>query len=69
MKKYLASLVLGVCALVGVASVQAAGAVEDAVKRGTLRVGMDPTYMPFEMTNGIGRGFLPPDGAAGPVEL
>ncbi|QKR01472.1 transporter substrate-binding domain-containing protein [Pseudomonas aeruginosa] len=55
MKKYLASLVLGVCALVGVASVQAAGAVEDAVKRGTLRVGMDPTYMPFEMTNKRGQ--------------
>ena len=55
MKKYLASLVLGVCALVGVVSVQAAGAVEDAVKRGTLRVGMDPTYMPFEMTNKRGQ--------------
>lgn len=55
MKKYLASLVLGVCALLGVASVQAAGAVEDAVKRGTLRVGMDPTYMPFEMTNKRGQ--------------
>ena len=48
-------MVLGVCALVGVASVQAAGAVEDAVKRGTLRVGMDPTYMPFEMTNKRGQ--------------
>ena len=35
--------------------VQAAGAVEDAVKRGTLRVGMDPTYMPFEMTNKRGQ--------------
>ncbi|VTL98489.1 putative binding protein component of ABC transporter [Pseudomonas aeruginosa] len=28
---------------------------EDAVKRGTLRVGMDPTYMPFEMTNKRGQ--------------
>ncbi|MCY1274025.1 L-cystine-binding protein FliY [compost metagenome] len=54
MKKYLASLVLGVCALVGVSAAQA-GAVDDAVKRGTLRVGMDPTYMPFEMTNKRGQ--------------
>ncbi|UYZ84626.1 transporter substrate-binding domain-containing protein [Entomomonas sp. E2T0] len=28
-----------------------AGMTDDAVKRGTLRVGLTPTYMPFEMTN------------------
>jgi len=48
MKKILASLLLSVCAFSGLAH---AGLVDDAVKRGTLRVGMDPTYMPFEMTN------------------
>ncbi|WP_043311107.1 transporter substrate-binding domain-containing protein [Pseudomonas sp. ML96] len=48
MKKFLASLLLSACAVSGLAH---AGMVDDAVKRGTLRVGMDPTYMPFEMTN------------------
>jgi len=48
MKKILASLLLSVCALSGLAQ---AGMVDDVVQRGTLRVGMDPTYMPFEMTN------------------
>lgn len=48
MKKFLASLLLSACAVTGLAH---AGMVDDAVKRGTLRVGMDPTYMPFEMTN------------------
>ena len=50
MKKYLSMLLLGVTALVTVNAAQA-GAIDDAVKRGTLKVGMDPTYMPFEMTN------------------
>ncbi|GGU77167.1 ABC transporter [Pseudomonas laurentiana] len=50
MKKYLSMLLAGVAALAAVATAQA-GAIDDAVKRGTLRVGMDPTYMPFEMTN------------------
>ncbi|TRX74677.1 transporter substrate-binding domain-containing protein [Pseudomonas mangiferae] len=48
MKKLLASLLFSACALTGLAH---AGALDEAVKRGTLRVGMDPTYMPFEMTN------------------
>ena len=48
MKKFLASLLLSACALSGLAQ---AGMVDDVVQRGTLRVGMDPTYMPFEMTN------------------
>ena len=50
MKKYLSMLLVGVTALVAVNTAQA-GAIDDAVKRGTLKVGMDPTYMPFEMTN------------------
>lgn len=32
-----------------------AGMIEDVVKRGTLRVGVDPTYMPFEITNKQGK--------------
>ncbi|MBM7061108.1 transporter substrate-binding domain-containing protein [Pseudomonas sp. UL073] len=48
MKKFLATLLLSACALSGLAH---AGMIDDAVKAGTLRVGMDPTYMPFEMTN------------------
>jgi len=50
MNKYLSMLLLGVMAMAAVGSAQA-GAIDEAVKRGTLRVGMDPTYMPFEMTN------------------
>ncbi|MDO9320240.1 MAG: transporter substrate-binding domain-containing protein [Pseudomonas sp.] len=49
MKKFLATLLLAATTLGGAAA--QAGAIEDAVKSGTLRVGMDPTYMPFEMTN------------------
>lgn len=49
-KKYLSMLLAGVAATVAVGTANA-GAIDDAVKRGTLRVGMDPTYMPFEMTN------------------
>mgnify|MGYP002140096561 CR=1 FL=1 len=41
MKKYLSMLLAGVAALATVATAQA-GAIDDAVKRGTLRVGMDP---------------------------
>ena len=50
MKKYLSMLMLGVTALVAATAAQA-GAIDEAVKRGTLKVGMDPTYMPFEMTD------------------
>ncbi|MFZ6048827.1 transporter substrate-binding domain-containing protein [Pseudomonas sp. CR3202] len=49
MRKILSLLVLSGCMLTGLSA--HAGAIDDAVKRGTLRVGMDPTYMPFEMTN------------------
>jgi polar amino acid transport system substrate-binding protein len=49
MKKFLA---IGLLAVSACAAFSAqAGAIDDAVKSGTLRVGMDPTYMPFEMTN------------------
>ncbi|WP_249678274.1 transporter substrate-binding domain-containing protein [Pseudomonas abieticivorans] len=50
MKKFLSMVLLGVMAWGGIGAAQA-GAIDEAVKRGTLRVGMDPTYMPFEMTN------------------
>ncbi|SDJ44675.1 polar amino acid transport system substrate-binding protein [Pseudomonas indica] len=43
MRKLLTMLLLSTCALTGLSA--HAGMVDDAVKRGTLRVGMDPTYM------------------------
>ncbi|MCG4452373.1 transporter substrate-binding domain-containing protein [Pseudomonas sp. MMS21-TM103] len=49
MKKLFSALLLTATALSGLTA--HAGAIDDAVKRGSLRVGMDPTYMPFEMTN------------------
>lgn len=49
MKKLFSALLLTATALSGLNA--HAGAIDDAVKRGSLRVGMDPTYMPFEMTN------------------
>lgn len=50
MKRYLSGFMVGLTAMIAV-NVAEAGAIDDAVKRGTLKVGMDPTYMPFEMTN------------------
>ncbi|MDM8348341.1 transporter substrate-binding domain-containing protein [Pseudomonas sp. sp1636] len=49
MKKLFSALLLTATAFSGLNA--HAGAIDDAVKRGSLRVGMDPTYMPFEMTN------------------
>ena len=49
MKKFLATVLFAAATLAGFSA--QAGAIDDAVKAGTLRVGMDPTYMPFEMTN------------------
>lgn len=49
MKKLFSALLLTATALSGLTA--HAGAIDEAVKRGSLRVGMDPTYMPFEMTN------------------
>ena len=54
MKKFVSKLLCGVAALLAVSAAHA-GAIDDAVKRGTLKVGMDPTYMPFEMTNKRGQ--------------
>ncbi len=51
MKKYLSIWLLGAMVWASSGTAHAEGAIDDAVKRGTLRVGMDPTYMPFEMTN------------------
>ena len=45
MKKYLSMLLVGVTALVAVSAAQA-GAIDDAVKRGTLKVGMREQYNP-----------------------
>jgi polar amino acid transport system substrate-binding protein len=36
---------------IGVNSTVLAGALDEIVKRGTLRVGTNPGYMPFELTN------------------
>ncbi|WP_137820709.1 transporter substrate-binding domain-containing protein [Pseudomonas sp. 2FG] len=49
MRKLLATLLFSACTLTGLGA--NAGAIDNAVTSGTLRVGMDPTYMPFEMTN------------------
>jgi len=47
--KFLAVALLALCvALPGIA---AAGSLDDILDRGTLRVGMEPGYMPFELTN------------------
>ncbi|MFZ3202969.1 MAG: transporter substrate-binding domain-containing protein [Pseudomonas sp.] len=49
MKKLFSALLLTVSTLTALTA--HAGAIDNALKRGSLRVGMDPTYMPFEMTN------------------
>lgn len=48
MKKILMALILSALSYINIAY---AGVIDDAVQRGTLRVGLNPTYMPFEMTN------------------
>lgn len=47
MKRSLAFIVIILASI----TISFAGVVDDAVKRGTLKVGLTPTYMPFEMTN------------------
>lgn len=47
MKKILAFLVIMTLSIATVS----AGMIDDAVQRGVLKVGLTPTYMPFEMTN------------------
>ncbi|WP_397457773.1 transporter substrate-binding domain-containing protein [Pseudomonas asplenii] len=52
-KRYLA-LLLGVAVLLQAGGLQA-GAIDEAVRRGSLKVGTNPTYMPFQMTDKQGR--------------
>ena len=53
-KRYCSALLMGAVALIHGALVQA-GALDDAVRRGVLKVGTTPTYVPFEMTDKQGR--------------
>lgn len=50
MKKLLITLLLSIAALTSVH----AGMIDDVVKRGTLRVALDPAFPPFEMTTTTG---------------
>lgn len=53
-KRYGAMLIVGIVVFFhGLAA--NAGAIEDAVRRGTLKVGTHPSYVPFEMTDRQGR--------------
>lgn len=52
-KGYLA-LLLGVVVCLQACGLQA-GAIDEAVRRGSLKVGTNPTYMPFQMTDRQGR--------------
>ena len=51
MKRLSLLLVVGITLFSFMAGTATAGALEDIQKRGTLRVGMEPGYMPFELTN------------------
>ena len=51
MKRLSLLLVVGIALFSFMAGTATAGALEDIQKRGTLRVGMEPGYMPFELTN------------------
>lgn len=51
MKKFSLLFVACLTTLVLTASMAVAGTLEDIQKRGKLRVGMEPGYMPFELTN------------------
>ncbi|MGY2375364.1 transporter substrate-binding domain-containing protein [Pseudomonas sp. SDO524_S393] len=53
-KRYGAALLISVVAVIHIGLVQA-GAIDDAVRRGVLKVGTTPTYVPFEMTDRHGR--------------
>ncbi|MDY7063956.1 L-cystine-binding protein FliY [Pseudomonas extremaustralis] len=53
-KRYGWAVLIGVVALIHSALAQA-GAIDDAVRRGVLKVGTTPTYVPFEMTDRQGR--------------
>ena len=51
MKKLALLLVVMFATMTLSAGVALSGALDDIQKRGTLRVGMEPGYMPFELTN------------------
>ncbi|OPA95045.1 amino acid ABC transporter substrate-binding protein [Pseudomonas fluorescens] len=53
-KRYCSAWLIGVVALIHT-GVLNAGALDDAVRRGVLKVGTTPTYVPFEMTDKQGR--------------
>ncbi|BBP74274.1 amino acid ABC transporter substrate-binding protein [Pseudomonas gingeri NCPPB 3146 = LMG 5327] len=53
-KRYLSILLLGAVTLFHACWLQA-GAIDEAVRRGSLKVGTNPTYMPFQMTDRQGR--------------
>jgi polar amino acid transport system substrate-binding protein len=53
-KRYLSAMLLGIVALSHDCLAQA-GAIDEAVRRGVLKVGTNPTYVPFEMTDKRGR--------------
>jgi polar amino acid transport system substrate-binding protein len=53
-KRYGSALLIGAVTLIHMGLVQA-GAIDDAVRRGVLKVGTTPTYIPFEMTDKQGR--------------
>lgn len=54
LKRYCSALLVSVVALIYGGSLFA-GALDDAVRRGVLKVGTTPTYVPFEMTDRQGR--------------
>lgn len=53
-KRYGSAWLMGALALIHAGLLQA-GAIDDAVRRGALKVGTTPTYMPFEMKDKQGR--------------
>ncbi|MGB3126373.1 MAG: transporter substrate-binding domain-containing protein [Pseudomonas sp.] len=53
-KRYCSAWLIGTVALI-CAGLVSAGALDDAVRRGVLKVGTTPTYVPFEMTDKQGR--------------
>jgi polar amino acid transport system substrate-binding protein len=54
LKRYCSALLIGALALAQGGPLYA-GALDDAVRRGVLKVGTTPTYVPFEMTDKQGR--------------
>jgi polar amino acid transport system substrate-binding protein len=50
-RRVMMCLVLMATVMLAAGSVTAGGALDEIQKRGTLRVGMEPGYMPFELTN------------------